>query len=953
MLGHFDIYGKYPYRRYTMHDGLPVNTAYHILQDNQGYMWFSTSAGVSKFDGKNFVNYGLEHGLPDLEVLKLFQDRSGKIWCLCLNGRVCYIENNKIFNSKNTPTLKGINMGSGVVSFAEASDGTKYFISVSGEICILFPDMSSMSLQFPAKTACVFQYLDNQVCLLTEHGIFQFSGASYELIYPEYPYVGGNAFDSKLSTTHFRFFSGKNIVQCDKDGAKKITTYSPIDIPIIQSFCIDRHDQIWINTQYNGIYRIKPFPENTPELVFTSNHLTNYVFEDREGSIWITTMGSGIIQITPANQEIELLMPEKHTNDQFPVTSIMVTSEGDIWTGSQNGTIYRFKGHTSEQFVLSKSPDVIIDMIEYEGKIFSAGFLHTYCTDPKTGQTSLVKFRTIDNKIIDQIYFRRFATCQNRLFGGSYGFYEIKTEQKQWIATLVTLADNNRIDAVYMDRPDHFYLGSSDLPGLFNGTTTQFNASIQDSLQTKITKILRLDSETIAYATNGSGIWLERNGMLDEHITQENGLSSNYCIDMAKSGDSLFVLTTKGVTFMQPKENGWVFASLHSTEELPTRDLRKIAIASNHIVIASDAGIIRINKKPHIPIPSRIPVITKLHDIILDNEVLNTLENISISADFKRLQFNFAALTYLNSNLITIEYRTSSDTTWKKTLTNFVDFTSFETGNQWFEVRSKYFNSEWGPITKIHFYVIPIWYNSMLFKAFILIGLIALTWIVARMMYLKTQRQLRIVLERNDAINQERNRIARDMHDDLGADLSNLLLVTRMGLQQAKTSDISADTFSKLEQLTTESVQKIDNIIWALSSGKDNVPELINYLEKYFLQFKSNLGLNGSFSMTGMMPEKTLSANVRRGIYLVVKEVLNNSAKHARCTQIDMKIVVQTEFMEISIQDNGIGMNPNENNSERNGIKNIISRMEQIGGTFNIESKNGNGTKSTIILHLT
>ncbi|MBL0315374.1 MAG: hypothetical protein IPP69_06160 [Flavobacteriales bacterium] len=94
-------------------------------------------------------------------------------------------------------------------------------------------------------------------------------------------------------------------------------------------------------------------------------------------------MGSGIIQITPANQEIELLMPENHSNDQFPVTSIMVTSEGDIWTGCQNGTIYRFNQHTTEQFVISKSPDVIIDMIEYQGKIFSAGFLNTYCTDPK------------------------------------------------------------------------------------------------------------------------------------------------------------------------------------------------------------------------------------------------------------------------------------------------------------------------------------------------------------------------------------------------------------------------------------------------------------------------------------------------------------------------------------------------------------------------------------------
>ncbi|MBL0315375.1 MAG: hypothetical protein IPP69_06165 [Flavobacteriales bacterium] len=348
-----------------------------------------------------------------------------------------------------------------------------------------------------------------------------------------------------------------------------------------------------------------------------------------------------------------------------------------------------------------------------------------------------MKFRSPENKIIERTYFRRFAKCQNRLFGGSYGFYEIKKEQKQWISTLLTSADNNRIDAVYMDSPDHFYLGSSDMPGLFNGSTTVFNVTIQDSLQTKITKILRLDPETIIYATNGSGIWFERNGHLAEHFTVQNGISSNYCLDMAQSGDTLFVLTTKGLTFMFPEENKWRFNSLHSTEELPTSDLRKIALTSTQIVIASDAGIIRINKKPHNPIPSHIPIITELHDIVLDNQVLDLRESVSISADFKRLRFDFAALTYLNSNLITIEYRTSSDTTWKKTLSNFVDFTSFETGSQWFEVRSKYFDSDWGPTTKLQFYVIPIWYNSAVFKAFVLFGLIALTWIVARMMYLK------------------------------------------------------------------------------------------------------------------------------------------------------------------------------------------------------------------------
>ena len=99
---------NYVYTQYTQTDGLPSHTILDVKQDYDGFIWIATSNGVSRYDGRNFVNYFVENGLPDNDINQLFIDRNNRIWMLPFANTICYYKNGKIYNQKNDSALKKI-----------------------------------------------------------------------------------------------------------------------------------------------------------------------------------------------------------------------------------------------------------------------------------------------------------------------------------------------------------------------------------------------------------------------------------------------------------------------------------------------------------------------------------------------------------------------------------------------------------------------------------------------------------------------------------------------------------------------------------------------------------------------------------------------------------------------------------------------------------------------------
>lgn len=125
------------HRRYTTADGLASNTMYGMVQDHRGFLWFGTDAGASRFDGKYFVNYGLRDGLPDEEVLNLFEDSHHRMWMMLLNGKLAYVRNDTLYHPGNDPKLRSVTGRAGWARACEDRAGNIWFGGVWGELLML------------------------------------------------------------------------------------------------------------------------------------------------------------------------------------------------------------------------------------------------------------------------------------------------------------------------------------------------------------------------------------------------------------------------------------------------------------------------------------------------------------------------------------------------------------------------------------------------------------------------------------------------------------------------------------------------------------------------------------------------------------------------------------------------------------------------------------------------
>src|SRR5690349_5072433 len=113
---------EYNYIHYDVKDGLAGSTVYDMCQDKDGFIWFATEAGISRFDGTHFKNFTTTDGLPETEILKLYPDSKGRIWMAPFKNSVCYFYKGKIHNQQNDPVLKKIKLVNVVSIINESSD---------------------------------------------------------------------------------------------------------------------------------------------------------------------------------------------------------------------------------------------------------------------------------------------------------------------------------------------------------------------------------------------------------------------------------------------------------------------------------------------------------------------------------------------------------------------------------------------------------------------------------------------------------------------------------------------------------------------------------------------------------------------------------------------------------------------------------------------------------------
>jgi signal transduction histidine kinase len=195
----------------------------------------------------------------------------------------------------------------------------------------------------------------------------------------------------------------------------------------------------------------------------------------------------------------------------------------------------------------------------------------------------------------------------------------------------------------------------------------------------------------------------------------------------------------------------------------------------------------------------------------------------------------------------------------------------------------------------------------------------------------------------------ERQRISADMHDELGSGMTAIRLMSEIARNKMKEN--TPVEIDRISHSADEVLNKMNAIIWSMNSGNDTLDNLISYIRSYALEYFDNTSVDCKVTTPQDIPDIEISGDKRRNIFLCVKESLNNILKHARASQVTIRVSIDNELL-IEIRDNGVGIDLENIREFGNGLKNINRRMENIGGHYSIRNEGGTVTKLRLPISL-
>jgi signal transduction histidine kinase len=273
-----------------------------------------------------------------------------------------------------------------------------------------------------------------------------------------------------------------------------------------------------------------------------------------------------------------------------------------------------------------------------------------------------------------------------------------------------------------------------------------------------------------------------------------------------------------------------------------------------------------------------------------------------------------------------------------------------------FVVTARNEDGVWDPLNaaRLEVVVLPAFWQTSTFRAAVaggvLAGIIALVYFISTQ---KLQRQL-AGLRQQQALEKDRSRIARDIHDQVGASLTQLSLLGEMVESDRQDPAEVAVHAAQISQTARETARALDEIVWTVNPSNDTLEGLVNYICKHAQEYLAVAGLRFRLEVPAQLPAAQISPEARHNVFLAAKESVTNIVKHAAATEACIRLRLEPRRFTLEIEDNGRGpaglTGPAA--QSRNGLRNMRKRMEDIGGTFEIGPGAGGGTRVRLMAPL-
>ncbi len=665
---------EYSYTHYENKDGLAGSTVYCMTQDQEGFLWFATETGVSRFDGTHFRNYTREDGLPDNDVLQLFSDSKGRVWMAPFRKSVCYYYKGKIYNSDNDPVLKKLHIQNTIVGFAEDNEGNillqdmapvLHLIKVNGDVSTISA-MGDKPLDYVSliagRTAGGFWVMhanelnifsNGQFTLLKklplEQHLLHFTYASFKdekLMW----------LDRRPNTMYVMLMPGNKVLH--------IPYYfntSYIDGMLVD----DRH--VACCTQDGAL--VYDLNDRDSMQHYLPGVPVSYMFKDSEGNWWFCTFGKGVYRLNSAVVLNARLAGSSAKQQEFQVLSFVEYKEW-ILAVTATGVIYKLSPQEGKQVgkAVGNYPSVNPHPLLIIGDnrvIMGSSFMVKLSADLADTTKFLEVIAVKDMcRHKDAIVI---ATDRNAVVFDPVAF---KITETLW---------HERATCVFSNNDTIFIGGLNGLHQITPDKKVQFLGATIRAFQNRIADICEDANHIIWVATAGEGLIGWRNGKLIKHITQNNGLASNICRTLFYENGQLWVGTDKGLNKVHVLQPGFPVEKYTTNDGLSSDIINAVYVKNKKVFVGTPEGLTFFDEDK---MTSQSRCDLRIIEVTVGDKIFHPADApVIIPHEKNNLRFSYAGISFKSNGDVRYRYRLLGlDSAWKETRETFLSYPILPSG---------------------------------------------------------------------------------------------------------------------------------------------------------------------------------------------------------------------------------------------------------------------------------
>ncbi len=964
-------------------DGLPNNNITALATTPDGYLWVANSGRLARFDGVSFEAFPTPAlaGL-DQKVTSLLQSDSGGLWAGLDHGSLVHLQGTKTrVLTENLPNLIAWRL-------VEQPDGALWVIYGGNTLCrikdgnvLRLTGRPEHALRLRGGASLV-RDTDGRVWLTTAGAIYACQNEEFRRVAT----VGDEmtAVRSCAATAGGCWLSvGNEVFRFDGAHPPTATGRWPLESANSQPTVLleDRGGGLWVGTTSDGLFH-RPTPSEPFKKVAAAHSRINALIEDKEGSVWVGTGGGGLQRFQrrgisvegagfgPASQSFQSIAQQRDgtlwaTTDTglllhrdqggvwtpFPgapaglpgrATCLATDKTGGLWIGTRDQRVVRlYRG----QFDEIEAADGLVSRVVHalhshsNGDLWIGGEVPEALLRWRAGQLksyTLPKgIRIIRAMTEDAAGAVWLGTSKGVLLRVSGEEVYDETERTTGMPMSIRCLHGTPDGAVWIG-----YVGGG-IGRYHQGKFARITSAhgLYDDVVSQIVS----DREGWLWFGSDHGIFRVKQRDLEEvaqgrraqvrslHYGRGSGLPSL----QASAGDApSSIRTADGKLWMPMKTGIAVIDPAKIGDARPAVPVALTRVSVDDRVLAADGNVVPTGDVQPLDAPGRAPTLPPKHH---------------------RLHFHFTALTLGPTENVHFRYRLDGlDESWVEAgPQRTASYSTLPAGSYRFQVTASNNEGIWNPQSaSFAFSVAPFFWNTTWFRL-ANVGLIAVLvgGFVRYISFRRLREKLR-QLQHKAALDAERARIAKDIHDDLGGSLTQTILLLDLADRSRMDPQKTSDYLRQLSGNVRLVVDSLDEIVWAANPTNDTLAAFIDYFGQFATEFLQAANLRRRFDFPDDPPHFVLAPDIRHNLFLSLKEALNNVVRHSAATEVWISLTVSNNLLTTIVADDGRGFDPRKVPAGGNGLTNLQQRLAQIGGSCTIEAESSKGTRITFKLPL-